>query len=277
MKKKSFNLMSIMVLFLLAMLVVIPFTEGQADNRKLSLDPAGPGSGAFGLTGQTGDVRIMAKPDRTTLKFSLSGLTPNAVYGVWLVFDTSQPPFVPGSPPNFVAVDQATGTTATVYDFTPAAADDAGFTAGNGLDPNGFIVDGSGRAKFSIELNYNIFQQQVSPVVLRGGASQSLELSSAALPCAASSGSAFAAGIDSAYMRVFDTSTVANQPNVSPSFQVLDGPLKPRLVRATVRSIVVVEHFDGLTHGHIPAVSIGASSCGDFVGRLSGLLANATP
>jgi hypothetical protein len=247
---------------------------------ELTLTATGLTDGPYGLTGQAGQVAIRVDTTgHSVLEFSVSGLKPNGVYTVWLELDTQKAPFS-GTPPNFVATDPQTGTTADVFGFAPAAPDNAGFTAGNGLDPNGFITDDSGNAKFTIKLNYDIFQTGAAPVVLRPGLIQAVPVSpdpESGL-CTASDGSSFPSGLDTGYMRVFDTSTVADPPGVSPSYQVLDGQLKPRLVRGNVSGLIVAEHFDGLTHGHRPGLHIGnpaAAGCGDWEGRLQGDLADA--
>lgn len=285
MSKETFCRLTVLSLFvmcapMLSLLTKAQSIEAPSTKRTLALTAIGPAGGSFGRTGQSGVVVIKAKNGRTTLKYSVSGLRPNAVHGVWLILDTSQPPFVPGSSP-LLAADSATGTTAAVFDFTPEAADDGGFTGGNGLDPNGFITDADGNANFTIELNYDIFQPAVAPVVLAVGTSQMVEVSSAfgspPGPCVGSSGSEFAAQLDSAYMRMFDTSRTASPPATSPGFQVTDAPARAKLVRANVKAVVVVDHFDGLTHGHLPGINVSGSGCGDFAGRLRGMLADATP
>ncbi len=249
--------------------------NAQSVTKTLTLSPAGTTSGPYGLTGQTGQVVITAQTGRTILAFTVTGLRPNAVYTCWMNLDTSKPPFVTGASPT-VAMDPETGTRAEVNGATPAAADNAGFVAGNGLDPNGFITDADGKAAFTKELNYDIFKDGVAPVVLRATASQTIGLAAAtsSSPCVGSSTSSAAASVDSGYMRVFNTSTIANPPAVSPGFQVLDAKMKPRLVRGTVRGFSIVDHFDGLTHGHVAA---GSSGCNETAARLSGTLANATP
>jgi hypothetical protein len=137
----------------------------------LTLQPEGPSDGIYGHVGQAGIVDIRTSPGETTLRFVLFGLTPEAVHTVWLILDTGTSPFLPGQcqGPNCVAVDPATGTRADVYGFSPAAADNAGFTAGNGLDPNGFLTDADGNADVTIDLNYDISQPGSSPLVLRPG------------------------------------------------------------------------------------------------------------
>ena len=254
--------------------------QDQSAEATLTLLPDGASDGIYGHVGQAGTIRIGSKDGASRLDFSLSGLTPASVYSVWLLLDTAGSPFVSGSCPNCVADDPETGTQANVYGFSPAAADNAGFTAGIGLDPNGFVADGGGNANFTIELNYDIFQPGSSPVVLRPGVGQNIGVMPMPDSCVASPAAApdFPSAIDSGFMRVYDNSIVADLPGLSPAYQVLDGPLKPRLVRATVSGFEVAEHFDGLTHGHRPGLHIGnpaASSCGDWEGRLTGNLADA--
>ncbi len=282
----------------------------------LQPSPDGLTSGPFGHTGQAGAVHIEVEEGQTTLRFSLTGLTPNAVHSVWLLLDTGaipensgqcggtgQPPcgkcgatgqpacvapFVSCSGPQCVALDPGTGTI-NVFPFTPAAADDAGFRAGMALDPNGFATDADGNAEFKIKLNYDIFQANVAPLVLRPGATEGLAVAFDALGTTCSSSlfnpnnvtpspPPFPARIDSGYVRVYNTATVPNLPAVSPSYQLLDSNGKPRLVRAGVKAFELIEHFDRVTHGHVPGFHVinpMALSCGDFDNRLFGKLADA--
>jgi hypothetical protein len=258
------------------------FANGQDRGRELILTATGVTEGPYGLASQAGRVTIKENNQgNSILEFSVSGLNPNRVHSVWLGFDTTSAPFS-GERPNFVATDPQTGTTADVYGFGPVAADSAGFTAGNGLDPNGFITDERGRAKFTIELNYDIFQEASAPVLLRPTLSQTVPVApdSDTGRCTAWGGiSSFLSWIDTGYMRVFDSSIVADPPEASPSFQVLDAQVKPRLVRGKVSAFTVAEHFDGVTHGHVPGRHIGdpaALGCGEWEGRLGGNLADAT-
>ncbi len=290
-------------LSLLAALALVPPANTQDEDdggpvvqKTLVFQHDGNTSGIYGLNGQGGMVEITAKNGRTILDFSLSGLTPNAVHGVWLNLDSGadpcggsgQPaclaPFVSRSGPAAVARDEATGTQANVFGFSPAAADDAGFKAGNGLDPNAFVTDGDGNVDFTIKLNYDIFQPSAAPTVLRPGDSQTLAVTfdspTMGTTCFASPGASYTSRIDSAYMRVYNTATVASLPAISPSYQLLDANGKPLLVRAAVRGLTIIEHFDRLTHGHVPGFHVGnpaASSCGDFENRLVGNLADAVP
>jgi hypothetical protein len=255
--------------------------SGQDGGRELTLTAMGNTEGAYGLTGQAGQVTIKtANQGYSILEFSVSGLRPNKVHSVWLSFDTTRAPFA-GERPDFIATDPQTGTTADVFGFAPLAADNAGFTAGIGLDPNGFITDDRGNAKFTIELNYDIFQLESAPVLLRPALSQTVwaVTDPETGRCAAAGARTMDSWIDTGYMRVFDASVVADPPGVSPSYQVLDLQAKPRLVRGKVSAFTLAEHFDGMTHGHVPGRHIGdptALGCGDWEGRLQGNLANAS-
>lgn len=241
---------------------IIPIAQAEDEVEKtLVLAPEGPAN-----FGQSGTVKIEVKNGHTSLEFSLSGLTPNSIGTAWEILDTTQAPFANDATLGRVAIDPLTGSKAAVTGSTPAAADNAGFTAGNGLDPNGFIVDALGNARFELELNYDIFQPGVAPVVLRPGAT---ERSGCVL---SSSGTVFNFPLDSAYMHVFGSFA---SPTTSPSFPVVDAPLKAKLVRANVARLVLVEHLDGLTHGHIPGQGVVGNNCGDHAARLSGALANA--
>jgi hypothetical protein len=283
MKKNTLSHSIVCVVMLAALSLSSPatgqMTEGQNDKKTLTLTATGPASGPFGRSGQAGQVVIKTKNEGTTLRFTLSGLVPNATHTVWLIFDTNQPPFSQTSS-GLVATDPATGTTAPVFGFSPAAADNAGFTAGIGLDPNGFISDASGNAEFKIDLNFDIMQPASAALVLRPGATQTLGLASdtGGSPCIAATGGAFQAVIDSNFVRVFDTSKSASPPGASPSFQMAEAPLKAKLVRGTVKALTIAEHFDGLTHGHLPGANFPSSgSCGDWAARLTGAVASATP
>ncbi|HJZ67966.1 MAG TPA: hypothetical protein VKF81_07590 [Blastocatellia bacterium] len=284
MKKQPFSRLTMQSSFVMLAALILgssakgQLIEGQGGKKTLMLTATGPASGSFGRSGQAGAVVLKTKGGGTTLRFSLSGLKPNAAHTVWLIFDTNQPPFSQTSG-GLVATDSLTGTTAPVFGFAPAAADNAAFTAGVGLDPNGFVTDASGNAEFKIDLNFDILQPASAPVVLRPGATQVLEVASdsGSAPCVAASGGTFQAVIDSNFMRVFDTSKAASPPVTSPSFQTTDAPLKARLVRGTVKALTIAEHFDGLTHGHLPGANFPASgSCGDWAARLTGALANAS-
>lgn len=300
MKKENWTLFAALAcgLSLLPVLGLAPAARTQGNpgevEKTLALQPNGIADGQlFGHSGQAGVIHISVEQGQTTLRFSLSGLTPNAVHGVWLLLDkgadpcggAGQPaclaPFTSCNGPACVAKDPVSNMPVNVLSFTPAAADDAGFTAGNGLDPNGFVTDGDGNAEFNIPLNYDIFGANVAPLVLRPGDTEGLAVGFDGFPgttCFASPGASFASQIDSAYMRVYNTATVASLPAISPSYQLLDASGKPRLVRASVRGFQLIEHFDRLTHGHLPGRHVGnpvASSCGDFEGRLTGNLADA--
>ena len=281
-----------------------PQANQEQVEKTLVLQPNGISGGLlFGHSGQAGVINISVEGGQTTLHFSLSGLTPNAVHGVWLLLDsganpcggtnpdgTLQPkclaPFTSCNGPQCVTKDPARGAPVNVFGFTPAAADDAGFKAGMGLDPNGFITDSSGNANFAIKLNYDIFQANVAPLVLRPGDTEGLAVAFDALGTTCSSSlftpgvsPLYTARVDSAYMRQYSTSTVPNLPATSPSYQLLDASGKPLLVRASVSGFQLIEHFDRLTHGHVPGFHVAnpaASSCGDFDNRLTGNLTDAT-
>jgi len=310
MKKQTCTLFAALAsgLSLLSALVLAPAARAQDDQGEvekilvLQPSPTGLTSGPFGHTGQAGAVHIEVEEGQTTLRFSLTGLSPNAVHSVWLLLDTGanpcgsdgQPaclaPFTSCNGPACQVLDPATGRLINVFSFSPAAADDAGFKAGMGLDPNGFVTDGDGNANFTIKLNYDIFQAGVAPTVLRSGSplasmsTQSLAVAfdAAGTTCFSSPGANFQGRVDSAYLRVYQDKpgTIANLPAFSPSYQLLDANGKPQLVRAGVRAFELIEHFDRLTHGHLPGFHVVnplASSCGDFDNRLAGNLADAVP
>jgi hypothetical protein len=253
-----------------------------AQNPELLLrfQPAGPTTGPFGKTLQTGDVEIWVDAhSRTTLEFTLFGLTPRGVHSVFLDLDPFQPP-LSGTVPDCIATDPHTGTRAEVYCWTPAAPDTAAFASGSGLDPHGFIADERGNALFRLHLNYDIFQSQIAPLVLRPGVTQTVRVAPAGGVCAGSPDGSFITRIDSAFMRAFDTSVTASHPTTSPSFPLRDLHAAVRLVRATVRGIFVMEHLDGVTHGRVLGQGVagpGDGPCGDHARRLRGDLTQAMP
>lgn len=260
---------------LVAGLISASRASGDTTEQILRLNQEGSTTGPFGLTTQSGEVEIEVVAGRTRLEFLLFGLRPNAVHSVWLDFFTGRPPFS-GSGEDLFATDPETGTTANVYAYTPAVPDNVTFSGGVGLDPNGFIADEAGKAIFRLELNYDIFQAQAAPVVLRPGATQTVKVTSSGGGCVGSPDGTLASRIDSAYMRIFSTSTVSNPPARSPSFPLLSAPLRVKLVRGAVRQIRIVEHFDGVTHGHLRGLGTGQGAlCLDHDFRLQGFLANA--
>src|SRR5215469_4282832 len=244
-------------------------------HERLALAAAGPSSGPHALTGQSGSVDITIRNGVTKLKFSLGGLTPNAVHSAWLIFDTSKAPFSGTTEATLGATDPVTGTFALVHPSSPATADTSAFTSGVGIDPNGFITDAQGSARFQKLINYDITQSQAAPVVLRMPvAAQSVPEMDVSGSCVAGGSSTL--GEESTYMRTYDTS------GVPPHFQQTNGPLAPKLVRGQVLLLLLVEHFDGLTHGHIPGEPFGSATtippgtaCGDWATRLVGPLSNA--
>jgi len=294
--QKMFVTMS-SLLFLVIVLAWIERAGAHEQNQEwtLTLQPDGQPPAPYGLTGQQGTVRIAVEDDGSALNFALSGLRPRSVHGVWLLLKTAtdpnkdcgaanqqscEPPFRSCVGVVCQVLDPATGQNTAVYSFTPAAADTSGFTAGNGLDPNGFVTNARGDAKVQIRLNYNVFGDAVSPVVLQAVLSQSVAVTTTLNLCEASSAARVPSRVDSGYMRTFDPTTIPDPPGVSPSFQVLQARRRPRLVRASVAGVDVVDHFDGLTHGHVPGMNVANpafASCGDFAGRLSGSLEDAVP
>jgi hypothetical protein len=285
------------VLCLAIVLAWIERADAHEQNQQwnLTLQPDAQPPAPYSLTGQQGTVRIDVEDDGSALNFALSGLRPRSVHGVWLLLKTAadptqdcggvsqqscEPPFLSCVGPVCQVLDPATGQNTGVYSFTPAAADTSGFTAGNGLDPNGFVTNARGDANVQIRLNYNVFADSASPLVLTAVVSQSVAVTPTLNLCEASSTARLAARVDSGYMRTFDPTTNPDPPVVSPSFQVLQARRRPRLVRASVAGVDVVDHFDGLTHGHVPGLNVANprfASCGDFAGRLSGSLEDAVP
>ena len=247
-------------LFVLTMGMV---TNAQAGTQTITL-AALDGSGAAGTVVVTTDSKS------TTLTLTLSGMTPSAVHSVWQLFDATAAPFIIDPVLGLAVVtDDNLGTLAAVFPVGPAAADNAGYKAGTGLDPNGFVTDAQGNATVTIKLNYDITKSQIAPIVL-APLTQTVQVQpvTGAGTCTASPGSTFQSLIDSAYARKFDTS------KAEPSFQRKDAKYRARLIRGTVADLVVVEHLDGLTHGHAPGVMAELGGCGDHVGKLIGAVAH---
>lgn len=215
-----------------------------------------------------GEVTIHSGNHNNYLSITVSGLAPNSVHSVWLLLDATAPPFVVDPVLGLsVVTDPSQGTLAPVFPASPAAADDAGFKDGMGLDPNGFVTDAKGTASFKIQMNYDITKPLSAPVVL-APFMEAVQVAPVSGPgqCQATPGSTFSAQVDSAYARIFDTSSA------TPNFQLLDGSYKAKLIRATVAGLIIVQHYDGITHGHAPGVRIEDSGCGDLVEKLLGTL-----
>jgi hypothetical protein len=230
-----------------------------AGNQTVTLVPIGSGN-------QSGQVVITTTGGGATLQLTVSGLTPNAVHSFWQVFDTTKAPFVTDAVLGLsVVTDTNLGTLAPVRPNTPAVDDRSGFTGGTALDPNGFVTDSNGNATVTVKLNYDPTKPEMAPIVL-GALGETVQVSpvTGAGTCVATPGSSFMAFVDSGYVRRFDTS------RTEPSFQIHDGKYRAKLIRGTVASLVVVEHLDGLTHGHVPGIMFAVSGCGDHVGKLTG-------
>jgi hypothetical protein len=222
---------------------------------------------AIGTGTQSGQVVITVGSGGATLELTVSGLTPNTVHSFWQVFDTTKPPFVTDSVLGLsVATDTNLGTLTAVRPNTPATDDRSGFKGGTGLDPNGFVTDANGNATFTVTLNYDPTKPETAPIVL-AGQGETVQVTPVTGPgtCVATPGSAYTALVDSAYARQYNTS------RKEAAFQIHDGFYRARLIRGTVLSLVVVEHLDGLTHGHVPGVNVVTmSGCGDHAGKLIG-------
>jgi hypothetical protein len=266
------------VLFAFAVTGPVAPVRGQGFQSTLIFLPAGPTTGLFARTTQTGDVEFWGEESRrTTLEFTLFGLTPHGVHSVFLDLDPARAP-LSGVAPDCVATDPATGTRADVYCWTPAAPDNAAYTSGVGLDPHGFVADERGNAQFRLQLNYDIRAPQSAPLVLRLGVTQTVGVAPASGMCTGSRDANFVSRIDSVFMRAFDTATAAVHPARSPSFPLLQAPAQVRLVRATVRGFFILEHLDGVTHGRVIGQGVagpGDGPCGDHVRRLRGDLSAA--
>jgi len=237
-------------------------TDAQAESKQSVVLAALDGSTA------SGKVIVTVGSGGTTLIMKVSGLAPNAVHSLWELLDTTASPFVIDPVLGLTVVtDTNLGTLAPVFPVAPAAADNAGFKGGTGLDPNGFVTDSQGKATFIVKLNYDITKSQIAPIVL-APQSQTVQVQpvTGLGECTASPGSAYQSLIDSSYARSFDTS------HADPSFQLTDGKYRAKLIRGTVANLVVVQHLDGLTHGHAPGVMAEVTGCGDHLGKLIGTL-----
>src|SRR5205823_12467984 len=119
--------------------ILMPFaTTAIAANQTVALVAIGTGT-------QTGQVVVTETTGGVTLQLTVSGLTPNTVHSFWQVFDTTKLPFITDAVLGLAVVtDTNLGTLAPVRPNTPAVDDRSGFTAGTGLDPNGFITDADG-------------------------------------------------------------------------------------------------------------------------------------
>lgn len=238
-------------------------TNAQAAGKQQTVTlTALDGSSASGM------VIVAVGSGGTTLTLTVSGLAPNAVHSFWEVLDTTTSPFVIDPVLGLTVVTDANlGTLAPVFPVAPAAADNSGFSGGTGLDPNGFVTDSQGKATFVVKLNYDVTRSQIAPIVL-APQTQTVQVQplTGLGECTASPGSTYQSFIDSAYARSFDTS------NANPSFQLTDGKYRAKLIRGTVANFVVVQHLDGLTHGHAPGVMATVTGCGDHLGKLIGAL-----
>ena len=261
MRKATSLLAVVLCLFLSTMGLT---TNAQAGTKQTITLAALDGSSAAGT------VIVSTENGRSTLTLRVSGLTPNAVHSIWQLFDATAPPFIVDPVLGLAVVtDDNLGTLAAVFPAGPAAADNAGYKAGTGLDPNGFLTDAQGKATFTVKLNYDITKSQIAPIVL-APQTQTVQVQpvTGSGACTASSGSTFQSLIDSGYARKYDTS------RATPSFQLKDSKYRAKLIRGTVADLIVVEHLDGLTHGHAPGVMAEISGCGDHVGKLIGAVAH---
>jgi hypothetical protein len=246
---------------LLTVVTLAGITQAQAGETNIQLVSL-DGSAA------TGQVTLHSGNRKTTVSLKVSGLKPNAVHSVWLMLDATASPFLIDPVLGLtVMTDANLGTLTPVFPVSPAAADNSGFKAGTGLDPNGFVSSASGSASLTLQLNYDLTQPASAPVVLvpQGENVQVAPVTGAGV-CTSSPGSSFTAFVDSGYARLYDTSSA------TPSFQLHDGKDRAKLIRGTVAAIIVVEHLDGLTHGHAPGVMVEATGCGDHLGKLIGTL-----
>src|SRR5437763_2771830 len=194
---RSFTMAACVLLFA----VVLAPTSSAATKFTVTLAPL-DGSNA------SGEVNVTVENGHTTLVAKLSGLTPHAVHSLWELLDSTAAPFITDPVLGLVVVtDDNLGTLAPVVFVTPAAAENSGSKVGTGLDPNGFVSDGDGKATFTVKLNYEITQPEIAPIVLTP-LTQTVKVEPVSGPgeCHAAPNSSFSSYIDSAFARNFDTS-----------------------------------------------------------------------
>ncbi|MEM7204446.1 MAG: hypothetical protein AAF628_29575 [Planctomycetota bacterium] len=169
-------------------------------------------------TGEFGNAE--ATIDGTQLSIRVTGADPNTLYTVWVDFRSRATLTVSADyPPGALARGVA-----------PAFASTAGVTSGIGMDPNGFVTDGSGNALFTVALDYELLKAGDAPVVWDALAMQG------------------ANRVGGQWMRRYQGDSGASLQRVDPTTGL------PLLARATPQGLTLVKHPDRVTHGHTPGV-----------------------
>lgn len=180
----------------------------------------------------TAKVKIKGKH----LRIKVKNARPHTLYTVWLDYKNRDT--------GLLADDYPLSAGALGRGVAPAFATTAGVTSGMGLDPNAFITNGGGRAKFKVKLDYRILDEGASPVV--GEVSMQ--------------GSNRVGGY---WLRKYPT-----DPTVGPSLQSVHAYTDlPLVERSTVQGITIQFHPDYVSHGHTPGVG-GVDHSGAFKGDI---------
>ncbi len=175
----------------------------------------------FNLTSTGADVGATAKVEvkGKKLKVELKNAQPNSLYTVWVDFrlrpDKTLPPDFPSAAQG---VAPAFGIADPVY---------------NGIRPdlNAIFTDNKGKGKLDINLDYELLEEDASPVV-------GMELSQQGLN-----------RVGGYWLRVYPV-----DPNTAASNQLVDNDGTPLVVKGTAEGLTIVRHPDFITHGHTPGV-----------------------
>ncbi len=175
----------------------------------------------FNLTPAGADINATAKVEvkGKKLKVELKNAQPNTLYTVWVDFrlrpDKTLPPDFPAAAQG---VAPAFGIADPVY---------------NGIRPdlNAIFTDKKGKGKLDINLDYNLLDEDASPVV-------GMELSQQGLN-----------RVGGYWLRVYPV-----DPNTAASNQLVDSDGSPLVVKGTAKGLTIVRHPDFITHGHTPGV-----------------------
>jgi hypothetical protein len=165
----------------------------------------------------TGKVEIKGKK----LKVELKDAHPNTLYTVWIDFRNRA---AGGATPPGFPVGAAQGVAPAFGAYDPVY---------NGMRPdlNGIFTDDKGKGKLNINLDYNLLDENASPVV-------GVELSMQGLN-----------RVGGYWLRLYPT-----DPNTAATNQIVDTEGRPLVVRSTAQGITIVRHPDNTTHGHTPGV-----------------------
>ena len=198
----------------------------------------------------SGLARVSINPDGTaSFDIVLEGLAPDLVVTAWTSY------FFPGGPvPDPIFGPIAEGLPPIAGVSAPLAPTYAGFTEGMGPEPNSFKLNGSGKAKLKVTLDYNPLLAGQGP--LRNAMAETNQIlapagSDAEQPLCCPDGfpAPVPQAVGSSLLRAFDLST---------GFQQLDEDGIPVLIRSPlpVAFLAIVVHVDKTTHGINPGVPI---------------------